>query len=64
MISNSSDRTVLVGGPENYQILEKFLRCKDPEGDKLQGTIVHHCFRIHFGTHHSKFKKLVRAAFA
>ena len=30
---------------------------KGPEGDKLQGTIVHHFFRINFGTHYSKFKK-------
>ena len=41
-----------------------FLTCKGPEGDKLQGTIIHHIFRIHFGTHYSKFKKIVRAVFA
>ena len=38
-----------------------FLTCKGPEGDKLQVTIIHHFFRIHFGTHYSKFKKIVRA---
>ena len=34
-----------------------FPTCKGPEGDKLQGTIIHHFFRIHFGTHYSKLKK-------
>ena len=41
-----------------------FPTCKGPEGDKLQGTIVRHFFRIHFGTQYSKFKKIVRAVFA
>ena len=36
-----------------------FPTCKGPEGDKLQGTIVQHFFRIHFGTHYSMlFKSL------
>ena len=37
--------------------MSPFPTCKGPEGDKLQGTIVHHFFRIHFGTHYSKLKK-------
>ena len=35
-----------------------FPTCNGPEGDKLQGTIIHNFFRIHFCTHYSKLKKI------